>query len=354
MHRSRLHLVLFASLTLSGATRLGTTRRGFVVRSLSTAAMAPAAALLPLAGPSRAAETTFASPANAASGVVLTSQQTARTEFISGLIAGAAQKTIKEIVLHPLDTVKCRLQVASPSRRSLFEAALYEDAYSGIAPALISGAPAASVFFAVKDAVKQQLTSSIGSGTLTTLVAVACANGPYWVVRNPTEVIKARRQAGQVDDSRLAAVELWKELGPRGFYRGYTSNLAYAFPVDASKFVIYDAIKTKLKAAKPKGAKLSPLEAAVGGAFASAAAQAVSTPLDVARTRIMTARADEPAKSVATSIRDVAANEGIGALYAGVAPKVARAIVSGGLQFSVLEGVKDAVNAAILGSARTR
>ena len=176
--------VLFASLVVgwhsSGhdATQL---RRAFAQYS----GMAPAAALLPLAGPSRAAETTFASPANAASGVVLTSQQTARTEFISGLIAGAAQKTIKEIVLHPLDTVKCRLQVASPSRRSLFEAALYEDAYSGIAPALISGAPAASVFFAVKDAVKQQLTSSIGSGTLTTLVAVACANGPYWVVRNP-------------------------------------------------------------------------------------------------------------------------------------------------------------------------
>ena len=114
-----------------------------------------------------------------------------------------------------------------------------------------------------------------------------------------------------MDDSRLAAVELWRNSVHAAFTVA-TSNLAYAFPVDASKFVIYDAIKTKLKAAKPKGAKLSPLEAAVGGAFASAAAQAVSTPLDVARTRIMTARADEPAKSVATSIRDVAANEGIG------------------------------------------
>ena len=40
------------------------------------------------------------------------------------------------------------------------------------------------------------------------------------------------------------------------------------------------------------------------------------------------------------------------ALFAGVTPKIARALVSGALQFSVLEGVKDGVD-ALLGVQRS-
>ena len=209
------------------------------------------------------------------------------------------------------------------------------------------------MFFAVKDAAKQQLGPSLGAGTLTTLIAVASANVPYWVVRNPTEVIKARRQAGQVVDARLAAQELWSEVGVGGFYRGYASNISHTPSLWTPLSLSYTTPSSRSSGArKPDGSKLTPLEAAVGGAFASSCAQAVSTPLDVVRTRIMTARPDVPASGVLDSLRSIAASEGVGALYAGVTPKVARAIVSGALQFSVLEGVKDAVNYAILGRAQ--
>ena len=155
-------------------------------------------------------------------------------ELLSGLLAGAVQKTAKELVLHPLDTVKTRLQIAAPStRRDLFV-----DLYSGITPAVASGAttnhrtradpatarqcwpramclpgaPAASVFFAIKDYVQQSCRyrhnnsststtspagisapslfgrSSLGlSRETSTLLAVLAANGPYWLVRNPLE-----------------------------------------------------------------------------------------------------------------------------------------------------------------------
>ena len=165
-------------------------------------------------------------------------------------------------------------------------------------------------------------------------------------MRNPTEVIKSRRQAGQIDDAGAAAAALWADAGAAGFYRGYASNLAYAFPVDASKFVIYDGVKRAVKARTGRK-KLTPLEAAAFGALSSACAQGVSTPLDVARTRIMTANADEPALGVLACLRDVAASDGLRGLYAGLEPKLARAVVSGALQFSVLEGVKDAVNTAL-------
>ncbi len=54
---------------------------------------------------------------------------------------------------------------------------------------------------------------------------------------------------------------------------------------------IYGALKRSAKKAKG-GAKLGTIEAAVLGSGASVAAQAVTTPLDVVRTRVMTASAD--------------------------------------------------------------
>lgn len=55
---------------------------------------------------------------------------------------------------------------------------------------------------------------------------------------------------------------------------------------------MYGALKRSAREAKG-GAKLGTIEAAVLGSAASMVAQAVTTPLDVVRTRVMTASANE-------------------------------------------------------------
>lgn len=57
---------------------------------------------------------------------------------------------------------------------------------------------------------------------------------------------------------------------------------------------VYGAFKRSAKRAKG-GVKLSTVEAAILGSGASVAAQAVTTPLDVVRTRVMTATAGDRA-----------------------------------------------------------
>lgn len=124
------------------------------------------------------------------------------------------------------------------------------------------GLPAGAVFFGAKDFIEeasQQLTpnSLTLSRELRTIVAVAVANMPYWIVRTPSEVLKTRDQVRRTtldpaaDSTRRTALEelrdQWRLRGLQGvwgaLYGSYFSNLAYALPADIIKFV---ACKYKL------------------------------------------------------------------------------------------------------------
>ena len=296
-----------------------------------------ALALLPASAATAAVASTsgFTSPAPLRTAAVAPS---ARVEFYSGLLAGAVQKTAKELVLHPLDTAKARLQV---SRRRVAFAELIKAPYAGLAPALIAGAPAASAFFAIKDATKRSV-ADLGLGrTEKTLLAVACANIGYWGVKNPSEVLKVRRQAGVVGADTLgAARELWATEGLGGFYQSAVPNYLYSTPVDAAKFLLYEGLKSEILTGRGDGGTLTSVEAAVGGAIAASTAQALCTPLDVARVRIMTADDERRGLGIAETVLAIADEEGVGALYSGVVPKVARAVASGAIQFSTYEATK--------------
>jgi solute carrier family 25 S-adenosylmethionine transporter 26 len=301
--------------------------RRSLLATLPAAAVAPSVAQAVLPLPTTAATAATTAPS-------------AASEFYSGLLAGAVQKTVKELALHPLDTAKARLQVAGGRRQLLAE--LFKAPYAGLAPALISGAPAASTFFAIKDATKRSVASLDLGKTEKTLIAVAAANVGYWGVKNPSEVLKVRRQAGVMGDDTLgAARDIWREEGLIGFYRSAVPNYAYSTPVDSLKFLLYDSFKSRIQAER-NGLKLSPVEAALGGAIAASTAQALATPLDVARVRIIT----QNSGGVVDTIRTIATDEGVAALYSGVAPKVARAVASGAIQFSTYEATKEVPHVA--------
>lgn len=150
-----------------------------------------------------------------------------------------------------------------------------------------------------------------------------------------------RRQAGVVDEDTLAAaVAIWRTEGVGGFYQSAVPNYSYSTPVDVAKFLLYDGLKTRIREQRGGGsdAKLSPIEAAVGGALAAATAQAIATPLDVARVRIITEGSESP--GVLETVSTIASKEGVAGLYSGVTPKVIRALASGAIQFSTYESVK--------------
>ena len=232
-HRSTLLLLLAACLpTCMPLATPSASRRAFITGVALSASTAPLLLKLP------ASASTMSTAASSSATSAYIAPTSATSEFYSGMLAGAVQKTVKELALHPLDTAKARLQVAGS--RSVVLGELFATPYDGLAPALIAGAPAASAFFAVKDAAKRGLASaSLDFGkTETTLLAVLCANLAYWGIKNPSEVLKVRRQAGGVDDTLDAAKGVWQSEGLAGFYSSAGANYAYSAPVDCTKFVL--------------------------------------------------------------------------------------------------------------------
>ena len=328
-------------------------------------------------------------------------EMTAFQESVSGFVSGSAVSIVKTIVKYPLDTVTVRLQMPN-SRYGWHDLpTLLSGCFDGMTAPLVSNVPSAGVFFAIKDAAKSALTGSRlpGGGDLMpgwaiTSLSVGSALPLYWAMRNPSEVIKTRLQVGAggyhegmstVDAFRLAVSSGGGRGDGRGgdnptkksammdgiseLYLGYGENIAYAYPADIIKFGVYEYL-TGLGGEKNKGgtqrktiaAMVSPADGAIYGALSTAISQFVTTPLDVLRNRIM---AEVVVSSSSSSSADddgdgdddagvvvvarpsyldrlacIAREEGVGALFAGSAPRVAKALLSGAIQFATYEETK--------------
>lgn len=284
---------------------------------------------------------------------------TARDESISGFLAGGALTVTKTVVKYPLDTATVRLQMPN-STYSIFNAVeLFDGSYDGILPPLVANVPGGAVFFAVKDACKATLKDTFPNlpRFASTMASVAIAQIPYWLVRNPSEVVKTRQQARlngyygddvtifgaykKVIDDATPEHEETNRInqlrgGIRAFYTGYSENILYAYPADVVKFIAYEQITQGRK-------DLSGAEASIAGAISTAAAQMITTPLDVVRNRLMTdiqrSKNDSQTSYIDTLV-NIGKEEGLSGLFAGVLPRIGKALVSGAIQFATYEETK--------------
>ena len=290
-------------------------------------------------------------------------------ESLSGFIAGATLAGTKTLVKYPLDTATVRVQMPNSDYSIRDPFALFNGCYNGISLTLISNIPAGAVFFAVKDAVKTGIKNSGGGGGsstmpswLSTSLAVAVAQIPYWLLRNPSEVVKVRQQANvEGYGEGVSAIDAIKqtlqssddddddENNISDFYTGFWENILYAYPADVIKFVAYESIT--------KGRKdLSPAAGAKAGAIATALAQLVTTPLDVVRNRLMTGKnrngsslsEEEKNKSYVESLITLGKEEGLSGLFAGATPRAGKAILSGAIQFATYEETKQSISKILL------
>ncbi|XP_031253144.1 S-adenosylmethionine carrier 1, chloroplastic/mitochondrial isoform X1 [Pistacia vera] len=260
-----------------------------------------------------------------------------RTLF-EGVIAGGTAGVVVETALYPIDTIKTRLQAARGGGKIKLKGL-----YSGLAGNLAGVLPASALFVGVYEPTKQKLLRMFPENlsAVAHLTAGAIGGVAASLIRVPTEVIKQRMQTGQFVSAPDAVRLIVSKEGFKGLYAGYGSFLLRDLPFDAIQFCLYEQLRLGYKAAAHR--ELNDPENAVIGAFAGALTGAITTPLDVIKTRLMVQGSANQYKGIFDCVQTIVREEGPPALLKGIGPRVLWIGIGGSIFFGVLESTKRAL-----------
>ncbi|XP_011645452.1 S-adenosylmethionine mitochondrial carrier protein-like [Pogonomyrmex barbatus] len=248
------------------------------------------------------------------------------TSFISGALAGI----VCDVTLFPLDTLKTRLQ----SQHGFFKSGGFKQLYKGVGPVVLGSAPSAAIFFITYEGIKQYSQPYIPDQyhSIIHMVAASSSEVTACLVRVPVEVIKQRKQALLSDTHQLRL---------RTLYRGYGSTVLRDLPFGVIQMPLWEYFK--LYWTRQIQRECTPLEGATCGSASVGISAAITTPLDVAKTRIMlsSTSAEKEEVKISTMLREVYRDHGIKGLFAGFLPRVTGFTIGGFIFFGVYEQARE-------------
>lgn len=259
--------------------------------------------------------------------------------FFVSLVAGAIAGTTVDVVLFPLDTIKTRLQ----SQQGFLRAGGFSKIYSGLASAALGSAPTSALFFCTYEGVKQLIGPALPDFMTPAVhsIAASCGEVAACTLRVPVEVVKQRTQANHDTSSWRTFRHVMNVEGIRGFYRGYCTTVAREIPFSFIQFPLWELLKNMFS--NPDS--LLTWQAAVAGAFSGGIAGALTTPLDVAKTRIILAERTNhlAAGNVYAALKTVWHEKGLPGLFSGVTPRVISLSVGGFIFLGAYEQSKQII-----------
>ncbi|VDI07286.1 solute carrier family 25 (mitochondrial S-adenosylmethionine transporter), member 26 [Mytilus galloprovincialis] len=147
----------------------------------------------------------------------------------------------------------------------------------------------AAVFFCTYETTKN-FASSVGLSKSLPIVHMAGASFGEMtccLIRVPVEVIKQRAQVFTNTSSYSVLRNTLQSEGFRGLYRGYLSTVIREVPFSFMQFPMWEYFK--ILWSREQGKPVDPWQSSICGAVAGSIASGITTPLDVAKTRIMLA-----------------------------------------------------------------
>jgi len=267
------------------------------------------------------------------------------TKYLTSLISGGVAGLFVDIALFPIDTIKTRLQ----SENGFWRSGGFKSIYKGIGAVAAGSAPTAALFFCTYESIKYHIGEAIpqykNSPYLHMLAAsfaeiVACS------IRVPVEIAKQRRQVALGTDAvanRSSLQILWSAYKSEGFfkglYRGYGTTVLREIPFSFIQFPLWEYFKVRW--CDWTGANdLTPWSVAVCGAIAGGISAGITTPLDVAKTRIMLAEQNSVNKrklNINTILRSIYVEKGIKGLFSGFVPRVTWITIGGAIFFGAYD-----------------
>ncbi|QPG76648.1 hypothetical protein FOA43_004040 [Brettanomyces nanus] len=281
--------------------------------------------------------------------------------FLLGSIAGAIGAT----VVYPIDMLKTRMQNQRGKGiyksyvdcfRTLIRHEGVRGLYSGLLPQLVGVAPEKAIKLTVNDAVRRMGRRNSPHGEITMpweILAGSCAGACQVIFTNPLEITKIRlqvqgeqiSQATKCGEVKLvkSAVDIVRELGLRGLYKGAPACLMRDVPFSAIYFPTYANLKKYLFHWDPADpqmrSNLQAWELLTAGALAGVPAAYFTTPFDVVKTRIQveTPRGDKAYEGIRNAFSRIFREEGCKAFFKGGLARVCRSAPQFGFTLATYE-----------------
>ncbi|KAK0162562.1 hypothetical protein PV327_006330 [Microctonus hyperodae] len=252
--------------------------------------------------------------------------QSARNVFFSSMISGAASGLVCDFIFFPMDTVKTRLQ----SQHGFIKSGGFKQLYHGLGPVIAGSAPTASLFFVTYEGFKQFVQPHVEAKnhTFVHMGAACAAELVSCLIKVPVEVLKQRRQALLANSNPIT-------LGIRTLYRGYGSTLLRDLPFGFFQMPLWEYLKLCWK--RRMSRDCTPFEGAIAGALSVTISAAVTTPLDVIKTRIMLAQASQKKVKILLTMKEVYREKGIRGLFTGCTLRAVGFTVGGFVFFGIYE-----------------
>ncbi|KAI8531502.1 hypothetical protein RHMOL_Rhmol11G0140800 [Rhododendron molle] len=258
---------------------------------------------------------------------------------VIGAAAGGIAGVFTYVCLHPLDTVKTKLQTKGASE--IYSSAL--DAvgktfqskgilgfYSGVSAVIVGSTASSAVYFGTCEFGKSVLSKLPHyPSVLIPPTAGAMGNIISSAIMVPKELITQRMQAGAKGRSWEVLLRILEKDGVLGLYAGYSATLLRNLPAGVLSYSSFEYLKTAVLL-RTKQAHLEPVQSVCCGALAGAISASLTTPLDVVKTRLMTQGHGEAVNKVAAAmvtgvsatVRQILKEEGWVGLTRGMGPRV--------------------------------
>lgn len=228
-----------------------------------------------------------------------------------------ATRLLTLLLLHPIDSAKARIQVSVATSRAAVTTAVYRGGWMrGLIPSLIARLPHAALTYALFSVINSRFAYKFDNFRLSTrTVLAACtadALSSIWLT--PFELAKIRLQTNVAPSFRTAFT-----FGK--LYTGVFAQVLRDAPFRALFIVAFNSISSAIDRRLDR--PLRKVESVAVATVTAAATAAITTPLDVIRTRVM---AQFPGSVPLYSnfihcASRTARNEGFSSLYRGMVPR---------------------------------
>ncbi|KNG83257.1 hypothetical protein ANOM_008267 [Aspergillus nomiae NRRL 13137] len=316
-------------------------------------------------------------------------------EPLSILLASTAASLSLDLFIHPLDTIKTRIQSREYSQflrtntgTSIWRhPGIFRGLYQGIASVTAASFPTAGAFFITYEYAQSGLQlihrklgthESSSAQVFSDFCAASVADLAACAVFAPADALKHNAQmiqsqqpdasshvaGGETGGVAQKATQLAfkKFINPRQLWNGYPALVAHSLPVSAIQMPLYEALRCRISEYRfgvreegsgrlrdygkkqvhltiGEAASTAAISAAVSGSVASV----LTAPMDMVRTRIMLDAADTTApqkKRMINAVREIIRTDGPRGLFRGCAVNTFMAAVGSGLYFGLYESTK--------------